>query len=76
VSFLDIPTAYALVGLLYLVMPLMAWAVLAAGRSRTTQLWLGGGVLFGVALLLVVPQEHAESRGCASYTKRHGIYNN
>lgn len=52
-NWLDTRTAYALVGLLYLVMPLMAWVVLAAGRSRTTPMWLGGGVLFGVALLLI-----------------------
>ena len=70
-SFLDIPTAYALVGLLYLVMPLMAWAVLAAGRSRTTQLWLGGGVLFGVALLLVAARAHVPA--WVSYPLANGL---
>lgn len=68
---LDIPTAYALVGLLYLVMPLLAWAVLAAGRSRTIQMWLGGGILFGISLLMVAARAHVPA--WVSYTLANGL---
>jgi len=71
VNWLDIPTAYALVGLLYLVMPLIAWVVLAAGRSRSTHMWLGGGVLFGVALLMVAARAHVPA--WVSYPLANGL---
>ncbi|MFN3495186.1 MAG: sensor histidine kinase [Hydrogenophaga sp.] len=70
-NWLDIPTAYALVGLLYLVMPLMAWVVLAAGRSRSTHMWLGGGVLFGIALLMVAARAHVPA--WVSYPLANGL---
>jgi signal transduction histidine kinase len=71
VKWLDIPTAYALVGLLYLVMPLMAWVVLSAGRPRSTQMWLGGGVLFGIALLMVAARAHVPA--WVSYPLANGL---
>jgi len=53
VNFLDIPTAYLIVGFLFLIAPASGWLVLGTGPSRTVALWCGGGLLFGLGMLLI-----------------------
>lgn len=50
---LDIRTAFLIVGLLYLLLPTVAWLVLAGQRTQQVALWCGGGLLVGVAAILV-----------------------
>lgn len=52
-SLLNIPTAYLIVGFLFLLAPASGWLVLGAGRSRTVALWCGGGLLFGLGMVLI-----------------------
>ncbi len=48
----NIHTAYLLIGLLYVLLPIMSWAVLAKQRRREVALWCFGGILFGVGAML------------------------
>ncbi|GAA4421145.1 sensor histidine kinase [Acidovorax lacteus] len=48
----DTATALFVLGLLYVIAPLLTWAVLARQRSRAVALWCSGGLLFAVATLL------------------------
>lgn len=57
-SVYDIPTAYLIAGLLYLVMPAAAWVFLAGQRSSAANWWCLGGGVFGVGILLVGMREH------------------
>jgi len=50
---LDIRTTYLIIGLLYLVLPVVAWIVLAGQHTRAVTYWCGGGLLGGVGLLLI-----------------------
>lgn len=50
---LDIPTAYLIVGVLFLLAPASGWLVLGAGPARTVALWCGGGLIFGAGLVLI-----------------------
>lgn len=52
-SLLDIPTAYFIVGLLFLLVPASGWLVLGTGSSATVTLWCGGGVVFGIGMMLI-----------------------
>ncbi len=52
-SLLNIPTAYLIVGFLFLLAPASGWLVLGAGRSRAVALWCGGGLLFGLGMVLI-----------------------
>jgi signal transduction histidine kinase len=57
-SVYDVPTAYVIAGLLYLVMPAVAWIFLAGQRTSATNWWCLGGELFGFGILLVGMREH------------------
>lgn len=49
---LDIRTVFFMNGLLYLLLPSVAWAILAGQRSRQVALWCGGGLVFGSGTVL------------------------
>ena len=49
----DVATAYALVGLLYLLLPVVGWIVLSSQQSVAANLWTVGSLMFGAALLLL-----------------------
>lgn len=51
--FIDVKTAYFLLGFLYLVMPTSAYFYLKNFRSRTVSMWCFGGVLNGLALVMI-----------------------
>lgn len=53
-----IPTLYLLVGILYLLMPAMAWVVLSGQRARSVALWCGGGEIVGIGLVLIGLRAH------------------
>lgn len=48
----DVRTAFLILGLLYLLLPTVAWIVLAGQRSLQINLWCGGGLLIGGAAIL------------------------
>lgn len=50
---LDLPTAYLVVGALFLLVPASGWLVLSPMPSRVVALWCGGGLVFGVGLILI-----------------------
>jgi len=51
---IDPQTAFTVVGLLYVLMPFTAWTILHSRHDRgAVALWCGGGILYGVAFLLV-----------------------
>lgn len=52
-KFFNIHTAYLLIGLLYLLLPIMSWAALAKQRHKEVALWCLGGILFGVGAMLI-----------------------
>lgn len=52
-TFFNIFTAYLLIGLLYVLLPIMSWVVLAKQRRKEVTLWCFGGVLFGLGALLI-----------------------
>lgn len=49
----DNRTAFIVIALLYVVLPLFAWLTLWAQRQRAVGLWCGGGMLTGIGFLLV-----------------------
>ncbi|MCO4093399.1 MAG: hypothetical protein HEQ37_02520 [Acidovorax sp.] len=51
-TWLDIPTALFVLGLLYLMAPGITWAVLAQDRSPAAAFWCAGGLLFGAGILI------------------------
>lgn len=55
----DIQTAYLIVGLLYMILPVTAWIILAGQHSRAVAFWCGGGLIYGFGLLLIGLREHA-----------------
>lgn len=48
----DVRTALLFVGLLYFLLPIIAWVVLAKQRSPAVALWCIGGLLMGVTAIL------------------------
>jgi len=52
-TFFDVRTAFLILGLLYLLLPTVAWIVLARQRSLQVALWCGGGLLVGAGSILV-----------------------
>lgn len=48
-----IPTLYVVVGILYVLMPAMAWVVLSGQRARSVALWCSGGEIVGIGLVLI-----------------------
>jgi len=49
----DIRTAFFIVGLLYLLLPALTWLTLLRQRALAIDLWCGGGLLVGVATILI-----------------------
>jgi signal transduction histidine kinase len=52
-TFFNIHTAYLLIGLLYVLLPVMSWAVLAKQRLQEVALWCLGGILFCLGAMLI-----------------------
>jgi C4-dicarboxylate-specific signal transduction histidine kinase len=48
-----IPTAYLIIGLLYLFLPIVVWVTLRYQESYTAKLWCVGGGLLAIGLLLI-----------------------
>lgn len=48
----DVRTAFLIIGLLYVLLPIIAWVVLAEQRSHQVALWCLGGLLMGIAAIL------------------------
>ncbi len=53
----DVATAYAFVGLLYLLLPVVGWIVLSSQQSVAANLWTVGSLMFGAALLLLAMRD-------------------
>ena len=51
-STFDVRTAFSIVGLLYLLLPIFTWLTLMRQRSQAIDLWCGGGLMVGVAMIL------------------------
>ncbi len=51
-GWLDIPTALFILGVLYLMAPVMTWAVLGRDRTPSAAWWCLGGLLFGAGVIL------------------------
>ncbi|MDD2712634.1 MAG: ATP-binding protein [Simplicispira sp.] len=49
----DHPTAFLIVGILYTMLPLITWFVLARQRSQAVKLWCVGGLLVATSSILV-----------------------
>lgn len=52
-AFLDIRTVYYVLGMLYVVMPIVTWMAMARDRSRPVHLWCLGGLGYGLSLTLI-----------------------
>jgi len=52
-KFFNIHTAYLLIGLLYVLLPIMSWVVLAKQRHEEVPLWCVGGIIFGAGAMLI-----------------------
>jgi signal transduction histidine kinase len=53
----DVRTALLMVGLLYFLLPIITWIVLAKQRSQAVALWCIGGLLMGVTAFLTGAQQ-------------------
>ena len=67
----SLPTAYLIVGVMYLVMPTVAWAVLSGLRSRSALLWCAGSGLFGIGVVLLGLRPHIAE--WAAYPVANGL---
>ncbi len=52
-KYFSIHTAYLLIGLLYVLLPIMSWVILANQRRKEVALWCFGGILFGLGAMLI-----------------------
>lgn len=52
-KYFSIHTAYLLIGLLYVLLPIMSWVILANQRRKEVALWCLGGILFGLGAMLI-----------------------
>lgn len=68
----DAPTAYLVAGFLYAVMPIVVWLVMGSGRSRAANIWCLGGLLLGLATLLLALRR--DWPGWASYALTNGFF--
>lgn len=55
--FFDVRTAFFLIGILYLVMPMVAWIVMVRERNRPVHLWCLGGLAYGIGTILIALRE-------------------
>lgn len=53
-DFFDLRTAYLITALMYLIVPVATWSVLAAERTRSAVLWCAGGLLNGIATWMAI----------------------
>ncbi|MDD2742736.1 MAG: ATP-binding protein [Rhodocyclaceae bacterium] len=51
-----LPTAFLIIGLLYVLLPVIAWIVLTEQRSQPVAMWCLGGLLMGMAAILTAMQ--------------------
>jgi signal transduction histidine kinase len=49
----SIHTAYLLIGLLYVLLPILSWVILANQRRKAVALWCLGGIVFGLGAMLI-----------------------
>jgi signal transduction histidine kinase len=49
----DVRTAFLIIGVLYLLLPIITWVVLIEQRSPQVVLWCGGGLLVGIGFILI-----------------------
>lgn len=61
-----IPTAFFIIGLLYIFLPIVVWLVLKHQASQTVWLWCVGGGVFAVGMLLIASR--AFTPGWLTYT--------
>jgi signal transduction histidine kinase len=54
----DLPTAYFIAGILYIVMPITVWLLLRKDTTGTVIPWCTGGVVFGLSLVLLASRKH------------------
>ncbi|MEY2622412.1 MAG: Sensor protein FixL [Pseudomonadota bacterium] len=52
-SFFDLRTAFVVMGMLYLIMPITVWFALRHVKARSVIEWCGGGIVFGLGLFLL-----------------------
>ena len=65
----DNRTAFVIIAMMYLLMPIFTWIVLESDRPRAASLWCGGGLLTGLGFLLV------GLRGIVPDALAHGMAN-
>lgn len=65
------PTAYLIIGLLYIFLPAVVWLVLRQQDSRTVYLWSAGGGIFAVGMILVAVRAHVPL--WLTYTVANGL---
>lgn len=68
----DAQTAYLVAGFLYAAMPITVWLVMGSGRSRAANIWCLGGLLLGLATLLLALRR--DWPGWASYALTNGLF--
>jgi signal transduction histidine kinase len=49
----DFRTAFLIIGVLYLLLPIITWVVLIDQRSQQVVLWCSGGLLVGIGFILI-----------------------
>ena len=54
----DLPTAYVIMGMLYLFMPMAIWYALRGAKARSVMEWCSGGLMFGAGLYLIGQRGH------------------
>ena len=54
----DLPTAYVIMGMLYLFMPMAIWYALRGAKARSVMEWCSGGLMFGAGLYLIGQRCH------------------
>lgn len=65
------PTAYLIIGLLYMFLPAVVWLVLRHQDSKTASLWSLGGGVFAVGMILVAARAHVPL--WLTYTVANGL---
>ena len=55
--FFDVKTAFFLIGILYLIMPMVVWIVMVRERNRPVHLWCVGGLAYGIGTILIALRE-------------------